>query len=82
MEGPAFPRERGSRLVRPILPIFLRRPNPLVIGSVDVDGNALQTCRRGYEHEPSPFILDKIQEIILTIRFKLQFIFSLDDPKS
>ena len=68
-------------LVRPVLPISFRKSGPFVILHVHVyrDAGDSRLCRD--EQEPASFIFDKIQEIVLTIHFKLQFIFSLDDPK-
>ena len=40
-------------------------------------GNAIHARLRGHEHEPAPFIFHEIQEIVLTVDFKLQFLFSL-----
>jgi len=44
---------------------------------VNIDRDACETRLSGYEHELASFILHEIQEVILTIHFKLQFLFSM-----
>ena len=78
MEGPAF---SPLGLVRPVLPISLRPSGPLVVLHIYVYGNSSDPRLRGHEHEPASFIFQEIQEIVLAIHFKLQFVFSLK-PKT
>jgi hypothetical protein len=68
-------------LVGPVLPISLRPSDPFVVLHIYVYGNSSDPRLRGHEHEPASFILHEIQEIVLAIHFKLQFVFSLK-PKS
>jgi len=81
VESLLYPVEQPIWSVWPILPISFPGPDPLVVWPIDVHRNALDSRRRGHKHEPASFILHEIQEIILTIHFKLQFVFSLG-PKS
>ena len=48
-----------------------------MLGESTYTGNALHARQRGRQHVPVGFIFHEIQKIILTIDFKLQFLFSL-----
>ena len=67
----------GWPLVQPVLPIIAREPDSLVVLHIDVDRDAGDSRLGGHKHEPASFILHEIQKIVLTIHFKLQFLFSL-----
>ena len=71
--------EQPPGLVRAVVPVFIfvQNTDPLLVRAIDVYRNALQSRRRRCEHEPTPFVLDEIQEIIFAIDFELQFFFSL-----
>jgi len=66
----------GSSILN-IPTVFPQDAEALVGRRIHVHGNALDTRQRGYEHIPIGFVLREVQKIILTIDFKLQFLFSL-----
>ena len=53
-------------------------PKRSYAGESTYTGNALHSRQRGRQHVPVGFVFRKIQKIILTIDFKLQFVFSLE----
>src|SRR6266853_2007330 len=76
----AAPGARGqtrTNSVLNILTVFSQNAEPLVRRRIHVYGNALDARQRGNEHVPIGFVLRKVQKVILTIDFKLQFLFSL-----
>ena len=50
-------------------------PTRSYVGESTYTGNALHARQRGRQHDTSGFIFGEIQKIILTIDFKLQFLF-------
>ena len=64
-------------LVQPVRPIIARELDSLVVLHIDVDRDAGDSRLVGHEHEPASLILNEIEEIVLAVYFKLQFLFSL-----
>ena len=61
-----------------IMTVLSQNAETLVRRRIHIDRNALHSSQRGRQDIPVGFVFREIQKIILTIHFKLQFVFSLN----